>query len=154
MTKSVTSEKIYLPNVRLSFARLFEAKAFQEGQAPRYEAAFLLDPSDKKHTRKIKEIQRQSDAIIAERWGKKGVIIRDLDAGSAAARAGLQSIRVDRWGNVASYDRIVGIDDESIEDFNDLYSALDGREAGERVEVHFVSRGEKRSAPPMLQEIE
>ena len=45
---------------------------------------------------------------------------------------------------MASYDRIVGIDDESIEDFNDLCSALDGREAGERVEVHFVRRGEKR----------
>ncbi|MFQ5426468.1 MAG: S1C family serine protease, partial [Gaiellales bacterium] len=91
---------------------------------------------------------------VAERWGEKGVIIRDLEAGSAAARAGLQPIRVDRWGNVSSYDRIVGIDDEPVDDFNDLYRALDGREAGDRVEVHFVRRGEKRSAILVLQVIE
>lgn len=66
-----TSEKIMLKNVRLSFPRLFEARAFQEGQEPRYEATFLLDPSDKAHARMIKEIEGQAEAIIAEKWGKK-----------------------------------------------------------------------------------
>ena len=91
---------------------------------------------------------------VAERWGEKGLIIRDIDAGSAAARAGLQPIRVDRRGNVTSYDRIVGIDDEAVDSYNDLYRVLDGRGAGEPVEVHFVRSGEKRSTTLLLQEIE
>ena len=68
---SITSEKIYLPNVRLSFARLFDARAFKEGQKPRYEATFLLDPSNKKHAKKIKEIKKETKRIIAEMWGEK-----------------------------------------------------------------------------------
>ncbi len=66
-----TSEKIYLPNVRLSFARLFVARAFSDGQDPRFEAAFLLDPTDKAHAKVIKTIEAAAADIIQEKWGKK-----------------------------------------------------------------------------------
>ncbi len=44
-----TADKITLPFARLSFAKLNRARAFEEGQEPRYEGSFLLDPRHKGH---------------------------------------------------------------------------------------------------------
>ena len=66
-----TSDKIKLQNVRLSFPRLFVPRAFNPGQDPRYEASFLLDPSDKNHAATIKEIEAVADEIAKEMWPKK-----------------------------------------------------------------------------------
>lgn len=62
------SEKITLKNVRLSFPRLFEPRAFEEGQKKRYEATFLLDPTDKEHAKTIKEIKKQAAKVAREKW--------------------------------------------------------------------------------------
>lgn len=66
-----TSDVIKLPNVRLSFPRLFKPKAFREGQEPRFESTFLLDPSDKVHAKIIKQIETTADEILEEHFGKK-----------------------------------------------------------------------------------
>lgn len=66
-----TSEVIKLPNARLSFARLFKAKAFREGQDARFEGTFLLDPSNKTHAAKIKEILAQAEGVIKEKFNGK-----------------------------------------------------------------------------------
>lgn len=66
-----TSKKISLPRVRLSFARLIEPKAFEEGQDPRFEATFLLDPSTKQHAAVIKLIKTTAVEIGKEEWGSK-----------------------------------------------------------------------------------
>jgi hypothetical protein len=65
-----TSEKIKLNNVRLSFPRLFKPKAFQEGQDPRFEASFLLDPSDKSHAAIIKQIKATAKELATEEFGE------------------------------------------------------------------------------------
>lgn len=65
-----TSEVIKLKNVRLSFPRLFKPRAFREDQDPRFEATFLLDPSDKAHAKMIKEIEATGEEICAEVWPK------------------------------------------------------------------------------------
>ena len=65
------SDRITVRNVRLSFPRLFEARAFQEGQTERYEASFLLDPSDKAHKKQIEQIEAAAEAMIQEKWPKK-----------------------------------------------------------------------------------
>jgi len=65
----ITSEKIELKNVRLSFADIYKAKAFEVGQKPRYSASFLLDPSDKAHKKLIKLIKSEGDRIAEEEWG-------------------------------------------------------------------------------------
>ena len=78
-----TSDIIKLANVRLSFPRLFRPRAFQPGQDPRFEATFLLDPSDKAHAASIKEIQDTAQAILEEHFnGKvpKGVVMCFGDA--------------------------------------------------------------------------
>lgn len=67
---SITSDVIKLKNVRLSFPHLFKPKAFQAGQDPKYQASFLLDPSDKDHARMIKEIKRQAKKVLVEKFGE------------------------------------------------------------------------------------
>lgn len=71
-----------------------------------------------------------------------GFIIRSVEPGGAAQRAGLQGVQVTRRGWVIG-DILVGIGEKRIENYDDLYNALDQHRAGERVEVH-VLRGQKR----------
>lgn len=71
-----TSDKINLPRVRLSFPRLVTAKAFEEGQEERFEATFLLDPSNKLHVPVIKTISKTGEKIAKEHWGTKYESVR------------------------------------------------------------------------------
>lgn len=63
-----TSDTIRMKTVRLSFARLFEPKSFTEGQPPRFEGTFLLDPSDKAHKKIIDKIIATANDLIDEEW--------------------------------------------------------------------------------------
>lgn len=65
------SDKLTVTNARLSFPRLFEPRAFESGQTERYEATFLLDPSDKVHKKQIEAIEAAGQALIKEKWPKK-----------------------------------------------------------------------------------
>lgn len=66
MAKSITSEKILLENVRLSFPDLDRPKAFKEGQEPKFGAAFLLDPSNPAHAKTIEKIKTEGARIAKE----------------------------------------------------------------------------------------
>lgn len=68
MAKSVTSEKIKLTNVRLAFPNLWVPKAMNEGQAPRFDATFLLDPTDAAHAAKIKELKAAIKDVATRAW--------------------------------------------------------------------------------------
>jgi hypothetical protein len=65
-----TSDIILLKDVRLSFPRLFKPRAFKQGQDPRYEATFLLDPSNAAHAAAIKEIKSTAMKIAKEHFGE------------------------------------------------------------------------------------
>ena len=67
--KSVTSEVIKLPEVRLAFLRLWTPKAFKPGQDPRFEATGLLDPSNAKHKEVIKFLLKEAARIGKEFFG-------------------------------------------------------------------------------------
>ena len=67
---SITSDVIKLKNVRLSFPHLFKPKAFEKNQDPKYQATFLLDPSDKDHAKAIKEIKAQAKKVLVEKFGE------------------------------------------------------------------------------------
>lgn len=90
----------------------------------------------------------------ARQWGVPGVIIREVYDGSPAASAGLRGLRVDRRGTVVSFDVITAIDDHRIQDYDDLYQALDGRHPGEEVTVHYERDGHPQRASLKLTEIE
>jgi S1-C subfamily serine protease len=91
---------------------------------------------------------------LTQRWDVEGVPIRGVTRGSAADRAGLRGAEVDAWGRVNFGDIIVGIDDQEIDTYADLFTALDRHRPGDRVRVRY-RRGEgTREATVTLQEVE
>lgn len=66
-----TSEKLRVKTVRLSFPQFWTPKAFEEGQTPRYEGAFLFDYDNKVHAQHIKEIKAAAKGILTEHFGGK-----------------------------------------------------------------------------------
>ncbi len=72
---SITSEKIKLNLVRLSFPVLFKPKSFSPEQAEKFQATFLLDPSKKAHAEAITEIKKEAKRICIEQFGEvpKGI---------------------------------------------------------------------------------
>lgn len=70
--KSVTSDRLKLGTVaspaRLSFPRLYIPKSFTPGQPPRFEAAFLLDPSNADHKVQIGILNKAIASLIEQKW--------------------------------------------------------------------------------------
>jgi S1-C subfamily serine protease len=80
------------------------------------------------------------DDSYARRLGLKGVIIQEVFAKSAR-EAGFLGLRQSDYG-VEIGDIIIAVGNETVEDYDDLYNALDQRKPGERVQVK-VRRGNK-----------
>jgi S1-C subfamily serine protease len=96
---------------------------------------------------------RIGDDRVSRRLNLSGVLIIEVDKGSAAEAAGLRSTRIDAKGGVKLGDVIVAIDGERIETSNDLFNAMEKRTVGETVKVT-VLRGEARlSIPVTLQAV-
>ncbi|MCK6448541.1 MAG: trypsin-like peptidase domain-containing protein [Planctomycetes bacterium] len=70
-----------------------------------------------------------------------GLIVAEVEEGGAAARAGIQPLRV-RDNGEAVYDVIVGVGDRPVRTMEELRDALDGYDIGDRVQVS-VRRGAK-----------
>lgn len=69
--------KVKLQNVRLAFAQIFEAVAFQGQGDPAFSATFILDP--KGNNAMIKEILAATEAAAKEKWGAKALqIVQEL----------------------------------------------------------------------------
>ncbi len=86
---------------------------------------------------------RIGDDNVSRRLNLPGVLIIEVDKGSAAEAAGLRSTQVDAKGGVKLGDVIVAIDGERIETSNELFNAMEKRAVGETVKVT-VLRGESR----------
>ena len=86
---------------------------------------------------------RIGDDRVSRRLNLPGVLIIEVDKGSAAEAAGLRSTQVDARGVVKLGDVIIAIDGERIETSNDLFNAMGKRAVGEVVKVT-VLRGETR----------
>lgn len=80
---------------------------------------------------------------LARGWGIRGVIVRDVEEGGSAARAGLRRSTMDRRGRVTLGDVIVAVDGQEVRRFDDLFTALDGRKPGDTVRISLL-RGNKR----------
>lgn len=59
--------KVKLINVRLSFPDLFEARAFKQGDKPKFKATFLV-PQD---SPQVKEIEAAIKEVAKAKWGAK-----------------------------------------------------------------------------------
>jgi S1-C subfamily serine protease len=77
---------------------------------------------------------------LERRFGIRGVVVRAVVPGSPAEHAGLKGIVRTPQG-FALGDVIVSIDAQNVENFDDLYSALDSHKPGDKVDVK-VKRGD------------
>ena len=66
---NATSEVIKVFGARLSYPKMFTPQAFDDGGPKRFEATFLLDPSNPDHAAKIKEIKIATRALMTEAFG-------------------------------------------------------------------------------------
>jgi S1-C subfamily serine protease len=76
---------------------------------------------------------------LESRFGIRGVVVLEVPAVGSAARAGLRGITQTEDGLVLG-DVIVGIDETAVNDYDDLYNAVDAHKAGDTVTLK-VRRG-------------
>lgn len=60
-----------LPNVRLSFPDLFEARAFKEGDTPKFKASFLIP----KNSVLAKAVDKEIERVATAKWGAKAATV-------------------------------------------------------------------------------
>ncbi|MEX2121118.1 MAG: trypsin-like peptidase domain-containing protein [Pirellulales bacterium] len=89
---------------------------------------------------------------LTGRLGLKGVLVINVRQGSAAAEAGMQPTRYDATGRVLLGDLIVAIDDRKVESTDDLFTALESYQIGDRVTVTVQRNGRRIELPITLQE--
>jgi S1-C subfamily serine protease len=87
-------------------------------------------------------VQIDPSQRLERRFGIKGVVILDVIAGTPAARLGLRGIQTSPRG-LSLGDVIVGINDEEVDDYDNLYNSLDNFEPGAKVKV-WVMRDKER----------
>jgi S1-C subfamily serine protease len=80
--------------------------------------------------------------VLERQYRIRGVIVREVPPNSPAARAGLRGLVRSREG-MALGDVIVGIDDEPVKNYDDLYTILDRHQPGDKVKI-VVQRGGQR----------
>ncbi len=78
---------------------------------------------------------------LERRHGIHGVVVLDVVQGTPADKAGLRGITQTR-GGLSLGDVIVGLGDQKVDDFDDLYNALDRHRAGDLVEVKVRSENQ------------
>jgi S1-C subfamily serine protease len=74
-----------------------------------------------------------------------GVVVRDVEPGLPADRAGMRGIRFS-GGRLSLGDVIVGVDGQPVKDYDDLYNALDRHKVGETAQFTLLRNGKKRAA--------
>lgn len=79
-------------------------------------------------------VQIDPQGRLERRAGLKGVIVLETTKGSPAEKAGLKGVERTR-GGLAIGDVIVGVAGKQVEDYDDLYNALDGFEEGAQVKL-------------------
>jgi S1-C subfamily serine protease len=77
-------------------------------------------------------VQIDPSQRLERRLRMKGVIVLQVVPGSPAERAGLQGVKRSARG-IALGDVIIGVNDSSIDDYDDLYNTLDHYKPGDRV---------------------
>jgi S1-C subfamily serine protease len=86
---------------------------------------------------------------LERRFGIRGVVVLTVLPGSAAERAGMRGIAQTSGGLVLG-DVIIGLDDQKVDDYDDLYNALDQHHAGDEVKVKISRQGSTLVLPVRL----
>lgn len=94
------------------------------------------------------------DDNYAARFGiTEGVIVKFVEPKSPAAKAGIVGITRDRRGQYYLGDIIVGINNEAIKSYDDLYSVVNTFKVGDKVKVKVVREGKTKAVDVTLIQI-
>lgn len=97
------------------------------------------------------KVQRPSIGIgvapqqVVDRLEVKGTLVLSVQEGSAAARAGIRPTYRNRAGEIVMGDVIVGINNETIEQSNDIFLILEKYKPGDIVNVRILRDGKTSS---------
>jgi S1-C subfamily serine protease len=97
-------------------------------------------------------IQVISD-VYARRAGIEGVIIGEVQRGSAAAKASLRGVQRDRFGDTYIGDVIIGINDKPVRNYGELGDVLEQYKVGDVVTVKILRDGKEREVRLQLQQV-
>jgi S1-C subfamily serine protease len=93
--------------------------------------------------------------LTIKRLGIQGILIDDVIAGGAAAKAGMRGTRFYRNGELQELgDILVKLGNDRIADSNSLRDALEKRKVGETVDATVLRDGEEKVLTVTLQEVE
>ncbi len=90
---------------------------------------------------------------ISRRWGVEGIVIANIQPGSAADKAGLRSLQETGAGRVRLGDVIKAINGEQIETYDDLARILDRHNVGDRIKLSVERKGKVRTLSIKLQAV-
>ncbi len=86
----------------------------------------------------------------ARRADVQGVVIMEVQTGSAAYEAGLRGLNRDRYGRTYINDVITAVDKTTVKSYDDLFSALENYKIGDTVTLTVVRSDKSRKAPLQL----
>jgi S1-C subfamily serine protease len=96
-------------------------------------------------------VDENINKIVSSRLDISGIMILQIEPGSAAAKAGLKSARIDRFGNLETGDIIQYVNGKTVEDIKDLLSILDDLNIGDEVTLKLWRQGEIKEVKVVLQ---
>ena len=79
-----------------------------------------------------------------------GVVLVDVNAGSPAARAGLQAFRRGNRGEILAGDVITAVNDDAVADWDDMLTLLENRQPGDSVTLTVWRNGQTRKQSVVL----
>jgi S1-C subfamily serine protease len=91
--------------------------------------------------------------VAARRGVREGLLIVDVITNGSAEKAALQPTTVDRKGNVSLGDVLLTVNGLPLQQQDDLFRALDGKEIGSQVKLGINRQGHKRVIDLTLQGI-
>jgi S1-C subfamily serine protease len=89
---------------------------------------------------------------LTRRLGVDGVLVMRVEPGGPAADAGLRPTRRTISGQIHLGDVIVAIDDQPVDEIEDYFAALEGREPGDEVSLTILRDQQQRSLAVTLGE--
>jgi S1-C subfamily serine protease len=96
-------------------------------------------------------IDADVNRVITERLGVTGVVVLQVQPGSAAEAAGLRSTRVDADGDVIPGDVILAVAGIAVESISGLLSALEKQRIGDQITLRIWRDGREIEVPVVLQ---
>ncbi|ETW98417.1 S1C family serine protease [Candidatus Entotheonella palauensis] len=96
---------------------------------------------------------RLADDVTTRRLNLPGVLILQIEPGSAAQTAGLQGTWRDRRGRIVLGDLIIGIGSKPVHTANDLLNIMENHKVGDTVTVKILRDDERLRLPVTLQRV-